>query len=76
MGEGTFIWPSGEIYKGNFRNDAFHGKGSMTWADGSSYTGSWKMGEYDIGTYSTKKGKKSKVGGSSTSGAALNSTRR
>jgi len=75
MGEGAFQWPSGETYKGSFRNDTFHGKGTMNWTDGSAYIGSWKMGEYEIGSYQTKKGKRAKVGGTS-SGVPVNVSRR
>ena len=35
-----------------------HGKGNMKWNDGSSYTGQYKMGEYDAGVYESRKGKK------------------
>ena len=45
--QGQFIikWTNGDIYEGNFKDDAMHGYGKMTWAvDGYVYEGNW---EYD-----------------------------
>ena len=39
-----FNWTSGNIYKGNYRNDEREGFGEMLWTDGSSYKGDWKNG--------------------------------
>ena len=35
----------------------------MTWADGSFYKGTFKMGEFDIGTFKNKKGGRSTLKG-------------
>ena len=34
-GQGTYVWHSGEVYMGEYRNNVRHGKGRMTYADGS-----------------------------------------
>ena len=38
---GTFKWPDGNIYTGEWNTEkrAMHGKGTYTWADGSTYDG-------------------------------------
>lgn len=42
--EGTFHGADGSVYKGAFRNNAFHGPGEYTWADGRVYRGMWQDG--------------------------------
>eukprot|EP01035_Chromulina_nebulosa_P035950 gene35950-48362_t len=34
-GQGTYVWQTGEVYMGQYRNNVRHGKGRMTYADGS-----------------------------------------
>ena len=53
-----------------------HGRGTMNWADGSNYTGTYKMGEYEMGNFTTKKGNKQKVGGGKGASMAVSGTRR
>ena len=36
---GSFTWPSGACYKGEFSEGRRNGHGTQTWQDGSSYTG-------------------------------------
>jgi hypothetical protein len=61
-GSGTFKFPDGRVYKGEFFNDKRHGKGTMMWPDGRKYEGEWKAGkQHGNGTQSnnetSKKGK-------------------
>lgn len=35
----------GHKYTGDFEYDLFHGRGTMTWADGGKYDGSWMNGQ-------------------------------
>lgn len=43
-GVGTFIWSSGNTYRGEYSNDDREGFGEMQWTDGSIYTGQWEKG--------------------------------
>ena len=43
-GCGEFRWKSGNIYKGNYKNDLRNGYGEMYWTDGSVYKGNWVNG--------------------------------
>jgi len=38
------IWPYGAVYSGEWWNDAMHGVGNFTAADGTHYRGSWNAG--------------------------------
>ena len=38
-GFGTFKWPDGMIYEGEYKNDMKDGIGKMTWPDGKIYYG-------------------------------------
>lgn len=44
QGYGEFRWKSGNIYKGNYKNDLRNGYGEMSWTDGSVYKGNWVNG--------------------------------
>jgi len=44
-GHGTYTWPDGNIYTGDFVNDFAEGKGVQKWADGLVYEGDWKQGK-------------------------------
>eukprot|EP00826_Nyctotherus_ovalis_P025683 TRINITY_DN1992_c0_g3_i1.p2 TRINITY_DN1992_c0_g3~~TRINITY_DN1992_c0_g3_i1.p2 ORF type:complete len:112 (+),score=27.04 TRINITY_DN1992_c0_g3_i1:307-642(+) len=44
-GKGTYRWPDGRVYIGEFANDLKDGYGVMTWAHGERYEGSWKDGK-------------------------------
>ena len=43
-GKGTYIWASGNFYKGQFFYDKRQGYGEMYWANGSFYKGIWDDG--------------------------------
>ena len=38
-GYGIFKWKTGNLYKGEYRNDVREGFGEMNWIDGSKYIG-------------------------------------
>lgn len=40
-GSGTYTWPNGAVYRGDWLNGCMHGVGTFTTVDGSCYTGSW-----------------------------------
>ena len=45
QGQGTYSWPSGQVYKGEFRNGKFHGQGTLTLKNGTKHVGGWRFGE-------------------------------
>ena len=45
-GQGTILYPNGDIYVGQFKGGAPHGKGTKTWANGTKYVGEFKDGKY------------------------------
>ena len=48
---GTFTYPDGNKYVGEWKNDKKHGQGTYAEADGSKYVGEWKDGiRYGQGT--------------------------
>ncbi len=46
-GKGTFIWPNGDKYNGDWKNQKPHGLGTFKWVDGTKYIGDWKFGLQD-----------------------------
>lgn len=40
-GKGTYLYPSGAKYSGQFRNGKIHGKGVLYFSNGNKYTGNW-----------------------------------
>lgn len=40
-GRGTFVYPSGAKYTGQFQNGEIHGRGTCYYANGSVYSGDW-----------------------------------
>jgi hypothetical protein len=44
-GAGTFFWPDGKSFKGEYRHDRKHGAGVFTWPDGKKLSGVWEDGE-------------------------------
>lgn len=40
-GSGTYTWPNGAVYTGDWLNGCMHGVGTFNTVDGSCYTGSW-----------------------------------
>ena len=43
-GKGTFIWPNGDKYNGNWKNQKPHGLGTFIWVNGTKYIGDWEFG--------------------------------
>ncbi len=41
-GQGTYIYPDGSVYAGQWENDKFDGQGTFTYSDGSVYIGQWE----------------------------------
>ena len=37
-----FLWPNGDMYEGNYKNDLRHGYGVFTNPDGMKYEGMWE----------------------------------
>ena len=44
---GTYIWPSGNQYKGDWKNNRQHGFGVALYPRGDKYVGYWKNGKMD-----------------------------
>lgn len=44
-GKGTFVWPSGSRYVGEFKSGRQHGLGSLAFSNGASYVGAWENGK-------------------------------
>ena len=45
-GAGTYRWPDGAEYRGNWANNKMHGDGAYTGADGLQYVGTFYNGMY------------------------------
>ena len=43
-GQGTFTFPDGSKYVGEYKDGKISGQGTFTWADGEQYVGDWKEG--------------------------------
>ena len=43
-GKGTKIWPNGDKYNGNWKNEKPHGLGTFKWVNGTKYIGDWEFG--------------------------------
>ena len=41
-GRGTYLYPSGAKYTGQFRNGKINGKGTLVFSNGNKYIGEWK----------------------------------
>jgi hypothetical protein len=58
-GEGTFTWPSGSKYVGQYKDGRKHGQGTLIAADGHKYVGRWTNGRpHGDGTTTTVDGEK------------------
>lgn len=44
-GKGEITWPSGDVYKGAFKNGMMHGAGNLTYANGDLYSGEFRYGK-------------------------------
>jgi LysM repeat protein len=57
-GIGTYLFPKGEKYVGEFKNGTYNGKGTFSWPNGQTYTGGWKNGAQNgFGTFTYSNGK-------------------
>ena len=45
-GKGVHSWSNGDRYVGEFRNQYFHGHGTMTYADGRVESGKWEYSNF------------------------------
>jgi len=43
-GKGTFKWPNGDQYNGEWKNEKPHGLGTFKWVNGTKYIGDWEFG--------------------------------
>ena len=60
-GYGTFRWPDGRVYRGNYALDAKEGYGVFEWPDGRKYEGNWHSGvQHGEGVLMSAKGKRRK----------------
>ena len=58
-GQGTYIYPNGEKYVGDWKNRKYHGHGTYTYPDGIMYVGEFKDGsENGQGTLTYSDGRK------------------
>jgi len=58
-GEGTYIFPSGNIYTGEFKNGKYNGHGTYTFSDGKKYIGELRENKFNgSGTYYFPDGRK------------------
>ena len=58
-GQGTYKFPAGGKYIGEWKNGKRHGQGTSTYFDGSKYVGEYKNDERDgTGTHISPDGKK------------------
>jgi hypothetical protein len=44
-GDGTFLFPNGNSYTGEYRGNLMHGKGDFRWGNGNVYTGEFRNGK-------------------------------
>ena len=43
---GTYTWPNGEKYVGEWENGERHGYGKFSYFDGDVYVGEWRLGQH------------------------------
>jgi hypothetical protein len=43
-GQGTYTYPDGRKYEGEFKDGEISGQGTYTWSDGRKYEGEWVNG--------------------------------
>ena len=56
-GQGTYIYPNGEKYEGDWKNGKYHGQGTYTSKDGEKFVGEWKDDKEWNGNEYNKDGK-------------------
>ena len=57
-GQGSYQWPDGRRYEGEYVDDKKEGQGTFYWPDGRKYEGGWENGkQHGIGTYTSASGK-------------------
>ena len=56
--QGTYTWPDGTKYVGEFKSGNRTGQGTQTWPDGSKYEGEWKDNIANDGLYYLPDGSK------------------
>jgi hypothetical protein len=62
-GKGTYIWESGSIYVGEWKDDKRHGNGIMISKNGFIYIGEWEQDKpHGFGVEFTQDGKVLKKG--------------
>ena len=49
-GQGTYIYPNGEKYEGDWKNGKYHGHGTFTSFEGDKYVGEFKDEKFWNGT--------------------------
>ena len=47
-GRDFFVWPNGDEYDGQWKNDRRHGSGTMRYSDGTEYVGDWVNDERTV----------------------------
>ena len=53
------MWPNGQTYEGEFKNDECNGQGVLHYPDGKKYEGAWKEGrKHGTGKYIWPNGSK------------------
>lgn len=58
-GQGTYTYPDGSVYVGQWKNDKLHGQGTFTYSDGSVYVGQWEKSQRNgQGTFTRPSGSK------------------
>jgi formylglycine-generating enzyme required for sulfatase activity len=58
-GQGTYSFPDGSLYVGQWKNEKFDGQGTFTYSEGSVYVGQWKNSKRNgRGTYNLPGGSK------------------
>ena len=55
-GQGTWTYPNGTNYEGEFKDGIFNGQGTFSWSNGEKYVGEYKDGEEWNGTKIDKNG--------------------
>ena len=59
QGKGTYMWPNGQVYEGDFKMDECCGVGTLFYPDGKKFKGTWKDGKkHGKGTYEWPNGAK------------------